>query len=169
MSLYTGCECPCCGKPFEATDDIVVCPICGSPHHRACYKAAGHCANEQLHEQNKQWERPVTAPDQGEQPAVRCGNCGVENPPNSIFCNSCGHALANDTIPGQAEQPRQQQVRQQPQQQPPSVANAVNPCPDFTQPVDFSQILEKGVTVKDAADYVGPGSYAFILRFREMT
>ena len=36
MSNYTGCKCPVCQQPFTETDDIVVCPECGAPYHRAC-------------------------------------------------------------------------------------------------------------------------------------
>ena len=40
MNEYLGCECSVCRKPFAAGDDIVVCPECGTPYHRACYEAA---------------------------------------------------------------------------------------------------------------------------------
>ena len=26
-----------------------VCPECGTPHHRACYRELGHCAHQALH------------------------------------------------------------------------------------------------------------------------
>ena len=44
---YTGIPCAACNKPFEDGDDIVVCPECGTPYHRACYKELGHCIHEQ--------------------------------------------------------------------------------------------------------------------------
>ena len=48
---YQGVCCPVCGKPFQEGDDIVVCPECGAPHHRECYKSLGHCAlQDQLHQ-----------------------------------------------------------------------------------------------------------------------
>ena len=34
---YTGETCPVCNKVFQEDDDIVVCPDCGTPHHRKCY------------------------------------------------------------------------------------------------------------------------------------
>ena len=43
MNDYVGCVCSVCNKPFAAGDDIVVCPECGTPYHRACYQAAGGC------------------------------------------------------------------------------------------------------------------------------
>ena len=38
MFFYEGCQCPVCGKSFQESDDIVVCPQCGAPHHRECWK-----------------------------------------------------------------------------------------------------------------------------------
>ena len=56
---YKGVSCPVCGQPFQEGDDIVVCPECGAPHHRACYKQLGHCAMEQqLHPQHLSWQNP---------------------------------------------------------------------------------------------------------------
>ena len=40
---YIGEICPVCGKSFTADDDIVVCPDCGTPHHRECYKTENKC------------------------------------------------------------------------------------------------------------------------------
>lgn len=52
---YKGTECVSCGKKFNESDDIVVCPECGSPHHRECYKTAGKCANIMRHDMNFNW------------------------------------------------------------------------------------------------------------------
>ncbi len=37
MSRFEGYICPVCMKKFTETDDIAVCPECGTPHHRECY------------------------------------------------------------------------------------------------------------------------------------
>lgn len=50
MLNYENYKCPVCQKQFKKDDDIVTCPECGTPHHRECYKLAGHCVNEGLHE-----------------------------------------------------------------------------------------------------------------------
>lgn len=50
MSFYENNECPVCKKKFEQGDDIVVCPECGTPHHRECYNFIGHCVNRGLHQ-----------------------------------------------------------------------------------------------------------------------
>ena len=43
VSYYEGLSCPVCAKAFTADEDIVVCPQCGLPHHRACWKSVGQC------------------------------------------------------------------------------------------------------------------------------
>lgn len=55
MLEYQGQPCFFCGKEFTAEDDIVTCPECGTPYHRACYKEAGECVNTALHESGGSW------------------------------------------------------------------------------------------------------------------
>ena len=33
--------CPVCEEKFKENDEIVVCPECGTPHHRDCYNNLG--------------------------------------------------------------------------------------------------------------------------------
>ena len=49
MRLPENAFCPVCNRFFGEDDDIVFCPECGTPHHRDCYKAVGHCVNRGLH------------------------------------------------------------------------------------------------------------------------
>ena len=58
MNNYVGCVCSVCNKPFAAGDDIVVCPECGTPYHRACYQAAGGCVHEAQHAEGYAWQPP---------------------------------------------------------------------------------------------------------------
>ena len=46
---FKGVECPVCSVEFADKDDVVVCPDCGTPHHRSCYAQNGQCANLLLH------------------------------------------------------------------------------------------------------------------------
>ena len=55
MLEYQGQPCMICGKAFAEDDDIVTCPECGTPYHRACYQAAGACVNTALHESGGSW------------------------------------------------------------------------------------------------------------------
>ncbi len=41
--------CPICEKVFKENDNIVVCPECGTPHHKECYFSLGECKNKSLH------------------------------------------------------------------------------------------------------------------------
>ncbi len=41
--------CPVCEEKFKENDEIVVCPECGTPHHRNCYNSLGECKNSVLH------------------------------------------------------------------------------------------------------------------------
>ena len=50
---YTGIKCPVCGKAFTKQDDVVVCPECGAPYHRECYRNTGHCIFLEKHEKGK--------------------------------------------------------------------------------------------------------------------
>lgn len=91
---YKGHICPVCNKTFEKGDDTVVCPVCGTPHHRACYEEIGHCVNLNRHREAYDYKREceVNSPDTD---VTVCGFCGAENPQNSRFCNSCGKQLGS--------------------------------------------------------------------------
>ncbi len=52
---YVGQKCPICEKEFDGNDDIVVCPLCGTPHHRACYKKNGECGHFDEHSSGFRW------------------------------------------------------------------------------------------------------------------
>ena len=54
---YKNEKCPVCGQLFSGEDDIVVCPECGTPHHRVCWENGNHCANESLHSGGFEWQK----------------------------------------------------------------------------------------------------------------
>ena len=98
---YLGKTCVVCNKVFEEGDDIVVCPDCGSPHHRACYQALGHCQNESFHQSGKTWEPQQwgEAHEQvidGDAP-LRCPRCATLCKPGTLVCPVCGSLLVNST------------------------------------------------------------------------
>ena len=93
---YKGIKCPVCDKPFTENDDIVVCPVCGAPYHRGCYKEKGVCIFTDLHESGKTWAPPVPpdAPNTAsELKDKECPNCGTLNAHSALFCNICGTSL----------------------------------------------------------------------------
>ena len=57
MSLKTeGVSCVRCHAYLFPEDDIVYCPVCGAPHHRECYEQLGHCAMEEFHGTDRQYD-----------------------------------------------------------------------------------------------------------------
>lgn len=89
---YKGHVCPVCNKAFEQGDDVVVCPICGTPHHRDCYEELGHCVNLNRHRENYDYRRECEV-NSVEPEEITCAFCGAKNPKESKFCNSCGRTL----------------------------------------------------------------------------
>ena len=63
---YTGKICDGCREPLQDGEDIVVCPICGTPQHRSCYEKNHKCVNEYLHDSGFTW----TDPDEGRKKKV---------------------------------------------------------------------------------------------------
>ncbi len=99
---YQGVSCPVCNQPFHEGDDIVVCPECGAPHHRSCYKKIGHCAlQDQLHSKGLSWENPNDKKPEDPAPAltpdengnVFCPNCGLSCRSDDNYCPNCRFPL----------------------------------------------------------------------------
>lgn len=106
-------ECPVCHKGFTPEDDVVTCPVCGTPYHRACYQQAGHCLFEDKHKDGYEYKPPQPAPPpQGEYPTYQapageghtsgkvCPKCQTINDSQNIFCEQCGYALGNKAPAG---------------------------------------------------------------------
>ena len=94
MFFYEGLSCPACGRAFTETDDIVACPECGAPHHRACWQKQNGCACAAEHGTDRQWSRERAQGSGAEQRnQTRCPNCGAENPAFAEFCSHCGREL----------------------------------------------------------------------------
>lgn len=55
MTRFENKLCPVCRSRFNDKADIVCCPICGTPHHRACYSINNKCALEEYHAQGWSW------------------------------------------------------------------------------------------------------------------
>lgn len=67
MFLFENDKCPVCGVLFKADDDIVVCPECGTPHHRDCYNKTHICANKKLHGTDFKFSRSAETAEPQEQ------------------------------------------------------------------------------------------------------
>lgn len=49
--------CALCHAYLFEEDDVVYCPVCGAPHHRECYNSIGHCALEETHGTDMQYDK----------------------------------------------------------------------------------------------------------------
>jgi len=95
---FIGEKCVACGIEFKNGDDIVVCPECGSPHHRACYKAMNSCANSALHGTDECWHSSSeTGPEDKPEKKkfVICPACHFPNALAEENCIRCGYSLAD--------------------------------------------------------------------------
>ncbi len=108
MFLFENTECPVCKTRFEEGDDVVVCPDCGTPHHRACYSLTGKCVNSGLHEtgfnfrREKEKERkqsPVFVPVPEEN---REGTEGEKVAQELFESLTSDYANSSDTIDGKS-------------------------------------------------------------------
>lgn len=146
MARYIGEKCPVCGGIFTEEDDIVVCPQCGAPHHRDCWFKTGKCAFSENHGAFE-WKpendfRENNGFNPKDTPGEICLNCGANNPPNTLFCPSCGA-------------PRN--VR-------PDEAQNANPFVRFNKPFEGVEI--DGVGAEDLAEFIGGSSYSYIDKFK---
>ncbi len=97
MSVYTGLKCLACGVKFSEADDIVVCPECGTPYHRECYKKNGKCINSEYHEHHESYSAAAEhAKNIGAQ--ITCAKCGAVNPPLALFCEKCGNPIVIEHV-----------------------------------------------------------------------
>lgn len=101
---FNDLKCPACNTPLESDDDIVVCPVCGAPHHRECYEETGHCYFESKHKENFDYDEYIkkkqaekqsaqSFSDSNAQSSVKCQKCGTFNPGSAFYCNKCGAPL----------------------------------------------------------------------------
>ncbi len=87
MSLNTeGVSCVRCHAYLFPEDDIVYCPVCGAPHHRECYNQLGHCALEEFHGTDRQYDKVKAR--EAEQNAAEKPIIG-ENAEGLITCRMC--------------------------------------------------------------------------------
>ena len=99
LNKYVGYECPVCKKEFQPEDDVVVCPVCGAPHHRACYQQNGGCALESRHSLGQEWQPPRSDNRASANAGAVCPVCGFSLASGAQFCPNCGSLLGS--VPGQ--------------------------------------------------------------------
>lgn len=156
---YIGEKCPVCGKEFTTDDDIVVCPECGTPHHRACYAAENKCANSEYHSTGRMWESTAAV-----KASVRiCPVCHFSNSSNDTNCQRCGTEL-NDielVYQGMKNESGHGQNKE-----------TFGLPEELADPIKFLGFDEEedmgGATMKEVSDFVGSNSFYYLPRFRRM-
>ena len=98
MMDWKGHKCVSCHKVFKEGDDIVVCPECGAPYHRACYAAEGRCVFSAKHGGEFEYIPPEAKPDVNAGGPV-CPVCRTQNPPDALFCERCGQPIRPGMAP----------------------------------------------------------------------
>ena len=180
MSNYTGSTCPVCHKPFTPTDDIVVCPDCGTPYHRACWPADGVCVNAARHGAGFEW-KPDNAEDDGQ---LACPNCGARNPAGTHFCSHCGVPLpehpenvdaphsSRTSAPGGSGRPIYDNpdytAPQRNTDAPPHINTyTVGPEGVYRREIGPEDPID-GIRARDWATFVGPSSLYYLMQFVRM-
>lgn len=96
---FTSINCPVCDKRFQDGDDIVVCPKCGAPYHRACYEIKNKCIFPELHKDGISWKEHMAKQnadkiaENADGDTIACLRCGHKNSKDSIVCERCGNFL----------------------------------------------------------------------------
>lgn len=171
MFFYEGQSCPVCGQRFNEADDIVTCPQCGAPHHRACWKSEGHCHFADTHGTDRQWAATRSSESEYPQaPTKRCPNCGKDNPEFSEFCSQCGREFPNKTA---WEQPPHHTQTPPPvgQYTPPPYGDYAPfrmPMQDPYGGVPRNETID-GISVETIAEIVGPNTAYYLPRFYKMS
>lgn len=113
MKDYKKMSCVGCGEPFDEKSDVVVCPECGAPHHRECWKELGHCACEDKHGEGYEWQPEKIyigdvrispgigqdSSDQSQDGRVICPQCGRSTKKSEKYCEYCGYYIYEDDAP----------------------------------------------------------------------
>lgn len=151
MSRYEGAVCPVCGQAFTQADDIVVCPTCGTPHHRGCWMHTGHCANAEKHAAGYTWQEVLRKPEdcrEQAEPGVICPRCGANSPLDTLFCPRCGQPFSAQPAGG------------------PGFGNFAQSC-GFIGNVPPEEMID-GIPVPEVASYVRMGTQSYIPKFFRM-
>ena len=89
-------------KDTESNDNgTVVCPICGAPYHKSCYKKSSGCVYEgkhgteldYFHVKKSSREDATEKSDIKRKSGIICRNCLYVNPRHEDFCKNCGALL----------------------------------------------------------------------------
>ncbi|MBR5222965.1 MAG: DUF2628 domain-containing protein [Clostridia bacterium] len=127
-------SCALCHAYLFEEDDVVYCPVCGAPHHRECYNSIGHCALEETHGTDMQYDK-LKAAEKADNSKVQYTQSTIKDdnytPGDEIFRNL--------------------------------------PPMDFLGGVAPDEIIEDGVTAKEARNFVISNTARYIPKFKRLS
>ena len=180
MTRYTGNHCPVCEQAFTDTDDIVVCPDCGTPYHRDCWKKVGACMHRSEHAAGFEWQPEIGPEAVKAAHEATCPNCGTRNTPGAARCSHCGCPLPrSDADNADAAKPEEQvpiYARD------PSAVNNRSAAPGphietysadreggiYCREIGPEDTID-GIKAKDWAAYVGRSPMYYLMQFFRMS
>ena len=169
---YNNIDCPVCGIKFNGTDDIVVCPICGTPHHRDCWNKTGRCINEEKHSAGFVWQMMNTDPSpikKQDADSKICPRCGEKNDSVEPVCTNCGERLKanrqtiNDTFNPFGAPP---QGDWQAEMNPNAFSPYQNVYAQDAKTVFGDEATIDDISVSEVAEYIQKDSTKYIKRSR---
>lgn len=108
MNRFENKLCPLCRSRFNDKADVVVCPVCGTPHHRACYEINGECALEELHAKGWSWNGKLPdEPDEVKEPEQHSLDAAVTaevDPHHAEYPSGTPQSSESSQIPYEREQ-----------------------------------------------------------------
>ena len=152
MVYYLNAVCPLCEKPISDEAELVVCPECGTPHHRACYFENSHCFNQSLHDDGFEWKAPSAAEPDSTADNKICPHCGKEIPASGVYCNYCGNPVTQNLNGASFGKQFQQRVN-------PLFVNAAELKYDPEEKID-------GIPIRDWMVYIGSSYNYYLYNFK---
>jgi ribosomal protein L37E len=171
MEDFIGQKCLICGEIFEKDSDIAVCPECGTPYHRACYKKAGHCVNRELHAVGGEWIADTATGIKSTE--TLCKRCGRQNTGGALFCESCGFPL--DSFIKTESPDRREKLREEDDEggfagitdeliMNPTLINYDDPLCGFNP----EEVFDEDVKLSEIAEYVKCNTHYYLPIFKNI-
>ncbi len=164
MTKFIGEECPYCNNEFTSDDDIVVCPECGAPYHRNCYKLIGHCVFENKHTVGEVWKSKNK--EFANEKKV-CPHCKCLNNIDALFCEKCGLNLEKDDSRAKSDDSFHKNPNSS------TTEKNLNSKAIFSLMLDPLGGINKnedfeGLSAVELADYVGSSSSYYMPQFKKI-
>ena len=180
MTRYTGNHCPVCEQAFTDTDDIVVCPDCGTPYHRDCWKKVGACMHRSEHAAGFEWQPEIGPEAVKVAHEATCPNCGTRNTPGAARCSHCGCPLPRSEADSADAAKPEEQVPIYARD--PSAVNNPSAAPGphietysadreggiYRREIGPEDTID-GIKAKDWAAYVGRSPMYYLMQFFRMS